>query len=152
MFPFSSIVPWLSLSQEWDVSGSEAVGRAVSTHGVLIVPECVCLPGCLLLPGSLAVNQALLLWEASDCKRAHRDASCTDTCAHTKTHVGVQAAAQRPRPALAGPSAYALLITSPFIPNATRPRFQSRRITELRWLATATEQASSLSSCAIIFV
>lgn len=83
---------------------------------------------------------------------AHIDASCADVCTCTKTHVGVQAAAQRPRPPLAGPSAYALLITSPFIPNAMRPRFQSRRITELRWIATATEQASSLSSCAIIFL
>lgn len=73
--------------------------------------------------------------------------------AHTHTkkkpHVGVQTVAQRPRPPLAGPSAYALLITSPFIPNAMRllSELQNNRVARN---CTATEYASSYTSSATI--
>lgn len=120
----------------------------LSTHGVLIVPECICLPECLLLSGFLAVNHALLLWVASDGKHT-RTRIHTGTCARTKTHVGVQAVAQRPHPPLAGPSAYALLITSPFIPNAMRPLSELEN-NRAALNCTATEQASSPTSSAII--
>lgn len=98
---------------------------------ILIVPECICLPECLPLFRFLTVNQALLLWLSLNGKYTHTRIS---THARSKTLVGVQAVAQRSHPLLAGPSAYALLITS-LLYLLPWGSFQSYRITELQWIA-----------------
>ncbi len=120
-------------------------GKRESSFGAKLLAElcqhieCVC----SLLSDSLVVNQILLLWVALYSRHPH-----THIHSPTKTHVGVQTVAHRPRPPLAGPSAYALLITSPFIPKAVRvlSELQNNR-NALN--CTVTGHAFSLASSAI---